>query len=486
MAQRIGNPLKLVFALGVLTAGVAADQTQSAGGLRPCQVPSLQVVTTLCMTIPVPENRTLKGGRTLSISVVVVPPDSAGPELEPIVPIPGGPGGGTIAAGGAWARTLKAARAHRALILHDPRGTPSSEPLECDFSDGPSRPGSYIHDFAPPDKVKACAALLSTRADLTQYHTDAIAADLAEILTALGYQRANLYGVSGGTRQAFIFAQRYPGRVRTLTLGGVVPPGFKMPIPYARDFERSLDLLARDCARDPACHAAYPDVRRELAAVAERLTRSPARVPVRTRTTPDTAIVTRGLFLDEIRHMLYSQSQAARVPYVIHQAARGDFAPFVDPQVPPPGGILPSDGIPMGHFLAVTCSEDIDRIGAAERQAAAQGTLLGDYRVQQQVDACKLFPHARLPQSHFAFKPLGIPTLLLSGDADPVTPPRWAEAMRRYLPRARHVVFPTGGHVPTGTPCGADLASRFIQAGDAGGLDFSCAASLRRPPFLLP
>jgi pimeloyl-ACP methyl ester carboxylesterase len=219
----------------------------------------------------------------------------------------------------------------------------------------------------------------------------------------------------------------------------------------------------------------------------DRLTRSPARVLVRTLgPTADTAIVTRGIFLDEIRHMLYSQSQAARVPYVIHQAARGDFAPFVDPQVPPPGGVMPSDGIPMGHFLAVTCSEDIDRIGAAERQAAAQGTLLGDYRVQQQVDACKLFPHARLPQSHFAFQPLDIPTLLISGDADPVTPPRWAEAMKQYLPRARHVVFPTGGHVPTGTPCAADLATRFIQAADAAGLDFSCAATLRRPPFVVP
>jgi pimeloyl-ACP methyl ester carboxylesterase len=184
--------------------------------------------------------------------------------------------------------------------------------------------------------------------------------------------------------------------------------------------------------------------------------------------------------------MLYAQTQAAAVPYVVHRAAAGDFLPFVDPLVPGLGGRLGGDGIAMGHYLSVTCSEDVDRIPESERAGAAKGTLLGDYRVQQQVDACKLWPHAKLPEAHFKFRTLEIPALLISGDADPVTPPRWAEAIKRYLPSARHVVFPTGGHVPFGTPCATALASRFILAGDAGGLDVSCAATLSRPQFRIP
>jgi pimeloyl-ACP methyl ester carboxylesterase len=134
----------------------------------------------------------------------------------------------------------------------------------------------------------------------------------------------------------------------------------------------------------------------------------------------------------------------------------------------------------------VTCSEDVDRIRPEDRVPASSGTFLGDYRVQQQVDACKLWPHATLPDSHFEYRRLDIPALLISGDADPVTPPRWADSLMRYLPRGRHLVFPTGWHVPFGTPCAAGLATRFILAGDAGGLDFSCAATLTRPPFRLP
>ena len=475
------------LALWLLSAAFTGAQQPAPGLLQSCRVPGLDSLTTRCATIPVRENRSLPNARRLNLRVLVIPPDSGTELPDPIVPVPGGPGGGTIAGGNGWARILKAARGHRALVLIDPRGAAQSGALDCDFSNGTAHPGSYVYDFAPPAKVRECAATLSQSADLTQYTTETIAADLAEVLTALGYERANLYGVSGGTRQAFVFAQRYPSRVRTLTLGGVVPPGFRLPLPYAHDFERSLDLLFADCAKLPACHAAYPDPRGELTRVVASLQRSPVRVPLQVPGVgSDTAQVTRGLFADRIRSMLYGPFTAATVLYVVHQAAAGNFLPFVEPLVPglgaPPGG----DGIAMGHYFSVTCSEDVDRIPEGARDSAARGTLLGDYRVQQQVDACKLWPHAKLPEEHFAFRTLDIPTLLISGDADPVTPPRWAEAMKRYLPSARHVVFPTGGHVPLVTLCAAGLASQFIVAGDARGLDFSCAATLTRLPFKLP
>lgn len=455
--------------------------------LSPCQVPGLESLRPKCATIQVRENRSVANGRKLDLRVVVIPPDSGSELPDPIVAVPGGPGGGTIDAGNAWAAILKGARGHRALVLLDPRGSGKSGELECDFSNGPEHPGSYVRDFAPPTQVRECADSLSGRADLTQYHTEPIADDLAEVLTALGYERVNLYGVSGGTRQAFVFANRYPGRVRSIILAGVVAPGFRLPLPYARDFDRSLGLLFADCARDTACRAAYPDPRGDMTKVLARLERAPAKVPVNPPGFPaDTAVVTRGIFAERIRSMLYGQGSAATVPYVVHRAAAGDFLPFVEPLVPGLGGRVGGDGIATGHYLSVTCSEDVDRITPKDRVAAARDTFLGDYRVQQQVDACRLWPHARLPEPHFSFRALQIPALLISGDADPVTPPSWAEAVKRYLPLARHVVFPTGGHVPFGTQCAAALASRFILTGDSRGLNFSCAAMLTRPPFKLP
>lgn len=476
------------ISLALASAALTAALVQGRGPLAPCSVAGLDTtLRTLCATIPVQENRAIPASRVLGIRVVVIPPDSGAEEHEPIVPVPGGPGLGTIASGNGWARILKAARGRRALVLHDPRGTGLSGELECDFSEGPSRPGSYVRDFAPPARTRACADSLARIADLTQMHTETIARDLAEALTSLGYARANLYGVSGGTRQAMVFAKMFPERVRTLILGGVVAPGFRLPLPYARDFDRSLNLLWSDCAADAVCAAAYPDPRGDLVTVLRRLEQAPALVPVPApggRT--DTALVTRGIFADRIRTMLYAQTLAAEVPYVVQRAAAGDFMPFVHPLVPGLGGRTGSDGIATAHYLSVTCAEDVDRIRESDREPAARGTFLGDYRVQQQVDACRLWPHARLPDAHFEYPRLEVPTLLISGDADPVTPPSWAEAVKRYLPSARHVVFPTGGHVPFGTPCAAALASRFIVDGNAERLDLSCAATLRRPPFRVP
>ena len=471
----------------LLSAALTAMQQQGGGPLTRCRVPGLDTLVTLCATIPVRENRARAGGRVLGIRVVVIPPDSGAESDEPIVPVPGGPGGGTIAVGNGWARILKSARGHRALVLHDPRGTALTGELECDFTEGPSRPGSYVRDFAPPARVKACADSLSAIADLTQMHTETIAKDLAEVLTALGYDRINLYGVSGGTRQAMRFAKLYPARVRTMILGGVVPPGFRIPLPYARDFDRAIRMLWADCAADSACARAYPDPRGDFEKVLARLASEPLLVPVPAPGgKADTARVTRGIFAERIRSMLYAQTTAAVVPYVVSRAAAGDFLPFVHPLVPGLGGRTGGDGIATAHYLSVTCAEDVDRIGEAEREAAARGTYLEDYRVRQQVDACKVWPHAKLPDQHFEYPTLRIPTLLISGDADPVTPPSWAEAVRRWLPHSRHVVFPTGWHVPFGTGCAARLAGEFIRSGDPDRLNVSCAATLTRPRFKLP
>src|SRR5688572_16483244 len=153
---------------GLLVGG--GSPTPNPQSPTPCQVPGLDSLKPKCATIQVLENRALPNGRKLNLRVVVIPPDSGAELPDPIVPVPGGPGGGTIGAGNGWARILRSARGHRALVLHDPRGTGLSGELECDFSEGPSRPGSYVRDFAPPARVKACADSLAGVADFTQVH----------------------------------------------------------------------------------------------------------------------------------------------------------------------------------------------------------------------------------------------------------------------------------------------------------------------------
>jgi hypothetical protein len=79
--------------------------------------------------------------------------------------------------------------------------------------------------------------------------------------------------------------------------------------------------------------------------------------------------------------------------------------------------------------------------------------------------------------------------LLISGDWDPVTPPEWAEQVRRSIKRARHVVVPAGGHVPDGMSgmetCLDPLMIGFLDHGDPARLDTSCVAAMKPPAYRL-
>lgn len=457
--------------------------------LTPCRIEGI-ADPTRCGTLRVPENRAIKHGRTIDLKIVLVlPPDTTrmGQDWhDPIVPVPGGPGGDITNAAAGWARILTDARKTRSVLFVDPRGTGGSGAIDCDLDDAASgRLRGFFRDFLPADKVRACRKDLELRADLTQYTTESIATDLDEVRQALGFKKLILYGVSGGTRESLVYLRRYPDHVRAIILGGVVAQDFRMSADYARDSQGALDELTADCAAEPACSAAYPEFKQNVRRLLDTLTRKPAVLTLTLANgTVDTITITRDIFAEQMRTTLYNPFRAARFPMIVHRALAGDFHPFAETLVPN-NRVPPPDGIAMGHFLSVTCSEDLPRIDPNTLPSSGATTFLGEYRVRQQLAGCAFWPRARLPKDHFTPVSSPVPALLIEGSADPVTPPRWGESALRYLPNGRQVVFPHGGHVPINAPCAMRLVAEFLDAGSVANLDFSCAASFQRPPFVI-
>jgi pimeloyl-ACP methyl ester carboxylesterase len=105
------------------------------------------------------------------------------------------------------------------------------------------------------------------------------------------------------------------------------------------------------------------------------------------------------------------------------------------------------------------------------------GALLDEYREACEVWDVPAADRARLGPS----SPLSIPTLLLSGARDPVTPPENAERLRALLPVSRHVVFPRGGHGYSGVEpqCAARMTAAFVRDPRPVHLDDGCS---RRAP----
>jgi pimeloyl-ACP methyl ester carboxylesterase len=378
-------------------------------------------------------------------------------------------------------------RARRDVLLVDYRGTGESAPLNCPGMQGTGGAQGFLDSFLPADKVRSCWAGLAKERDLSQYTSDTAVDDIEEVRQALGYGKLNLMGGSYGTRAVLVYLRRHPESVRTATLLGVYPTQEKGPLKMARSAQEALDGLVAECATDAACHGAFPKLKEEIAAVLARTARDPVTVEL---TDPETG-KPMSLRLNEsgvaqtLRYMLYVPTAAAQLPLSVHLAAQGDYQPLAETAY-----FFATNLTSMsdGFYLSVTCAEDLPSIGEAEIAPAVAGTYLGDFRIRQQQAACKAWPVPASPASFREPVKSDVPTILFSGERDPVTPKRDADLAAETLSHSRHFVIPDGAHGMgglSGLECLHDLLVSFVETAKPEALDAACLAKIGRPEFVL-
>jgi pimeloyl-ACP methyl ester carboxylesterase len=482
--MRSSRPVRLAALAAVLLAAHAGAQTRPA--LGPCDQQNLPG-TARCATVSVPENRQQPDGRQIALNVVVIPSTSATPVRNAITFFGGGPGqAATVFAG--WMNTkLASLRGTHDLLFIDQRGTGGSGPLVCNLRDR-GNPQSYVDDFLPAARAAACRDSLAAFADLTRYGFPELAHDTEAVRRAFGYDQLDLWGGSYGTRAAQVYLRMYPDRVRSMVLQGVTPPSFLQPRNYARDTDAAMAGVLGDCRAEPACSAAFPHAAEELRAVTARLetTRGEGEImdPASGRRVRLT--ISRGDFAETLRRMMYNPGSAGLLPVTIHRAFEGDFRPVLRQALADRRGSAGS--MYQGLYLAITCSEDVPGI---DRTVAARDngrTLLGDWRVRQQADACAGWPTFTPPAGYYEPVRSGVPALLISGQWDPVTPASGGDEVMRDLSNAVHVIVPHAGHGYEGMPGSACVDSMMIHVfreASVRGLDAAgCAARVRREPFV--
>jgi pimeloyl-ACP methyl ester carboxylesterase len=301
--------------------------------LRPCKLPGINEEL-LCGKLTVFENRETRSERTIDLSVVVLPALDSTSKEEPLFHLEGGPGVAATGAADFYAKEGKEYRRHSDVVLVDQRGTGKSNPLTA--AARTKSPQDYLTEMYPVEYVKNLRQALEQRADLKQYTTSIAMDDLDDVRAWLGYDRINLFGLSYGTRAVLVYMRQHPDRVRSAILMGVAPTYLKMPLYHARAAKRAMDLLLKQCAHDDACHQAFPKIQQEWEEVVERLGREPARVeyPLPDKSATVTVEIQRDIFAEKLRFRMYSPDGARRVPLIIHQAARGDFRPFLKEAIP--------------------------------------------------------------------------------------------------------------------------------------------------------
>ncbi|HXO20125.1 MAG TPA: alpha/beta fold hydrolase [Thermoanaerobaculia bacterium] len=479
--MKIVVPLTL---LGLSLSSLAAAAPPRHLELGPCSTPGLPA-DARCGTYEVFENRASGTGRKIPLRVAVLP--ARGPDRlsDPVLYFAGGPGGGSVEEGADFAVALPQLPARRDFLLVDFRGTGGSAGLFCTELQGSGGLQDFLDDFLPAAKVRACRDRLRQTADLAQYDTDNAIDDVDEIRGALGYGKANVMGESYGTRAVLIYLRRHPEHVRTATMLGVMPTFDREPLFFARTAQNALDGLVAACAADKACAAAFPKLKEEIAAILDRAARAPVSVQLTDPKTakPFTVKLSRNGVAQALRYMLYGPAASAQLPFAIHRAAQGDFVPLAEAARNFASDAL---GVADGFFLSVTCAEDLPYVKEADVPAAVAGTFLGDFRIRRQQAACDGWPAAHLGEPFLAPVVADVPSFLISGQLDPVTPASDGAAVAASLRHSRHVIVPGGGHGMNGMKgqdCLFGLVGKLVESGSVDGLDTSCVAKMERPPF---
>ena len=441
----------------------------------------------LCGVLSVWEDREAAAGRKIDLAVVVVPARTEDPDPAPVVPLAGGPGGSVTGQAAGIAKAFPEVVAKRDLLLVDQRGTGKSHPLQCSFGITPESPHGAYDGMFPLDAVEACREELGAKADLTKYTTTVAVGDLEEVRRRLGYERLNLAGGSYGTRFAQEFLRRHPGSVRTAMLQGVVSMDQRMPLHHAVDGQRSLDLLLVLCEEDPVCRGRYPRLRGELWEVLERLEEEPGRATVENPFTgePVELSVGRAMFAESLRSTLYSVPGSAEIPFIVHRAHEGDFGPFFRATLP--WRVMIETELANGLYLSITCAEDVPFFTEEDAARLNAGTALGDFRTAAQRAACAVWPRAEIPGDFREPVATDLPVLIVDGELDPVTPPRYGREAAEHMPASLFVLIPRAHHDYDGLTnqeCIEDLILEFLDTGTTEGLDPSCVATMQRPPYV--
>ncbi|RMH93834.1 alpha/beta fold hydrolase [Lysobacter pythonis] len=483
-------PLAAALTLALSACGGGHPPTAKPGArlfgtleFQPCALStanSRKALEAQCATLQVPENPARPQGRKIGLKIAwLTPENEAGAMPDPVFMLAGGPGQSALQSYPQLDPAFADVRKQRHVILVDQRGTGGSNPLTCQQDDeetpnfSPERAAAY---------ARQCLSALEKRADPRFYTTTDAVRDLDAVRQALGVEKINLMGVSYGTRVAQQYALRHPQHTRTVLLDSVVPNTLPLGNIFARNLDDALALQFGQCAKDTACREKLGDPRAQLDTLLAKLKADPPLVRYRDANThaPKEARLTAESVAGLVRMYAYMPAAASLLPVLIHEANQGRYEGLMALTKMLTGEMR--DAMALGMQMSVICSEDAGSFDAREED---KDTVLGQDMARAMGAMCEVWPVAtQVPKDFRAPLTGGIPVLAISGEFDPVTPPRYGDVAIAKLSNARHLVLKGQGHSVLGTGCMPKLFAQFVDKAEPKALDAKCLDTLGPvPPF---
>jgi pimeloyl-ACP methyl ester carboxylesterase len=443
-----------------------------------------------CGYVAVPENRAIPDGRRLKLAVAILRSLSPNPRPDPVVIVAGGPGeqfvgrAPSLIANG----SMDVLRADRDIILYDQRGVAFSEPQFCPELADEWRPGG----FDTPAERRAHQRDMAARCgesmrragyDLSQYNTVVSAHDLQDLRRALGVKSWNLHGRSYGSRLALTAMRVSPEGIRSVVLDGPSPPNRSKWLNTPADFTDVLKRLSAECAAQPDCKAAFPDVEQTFWRTLDSLQRDAF---TRQRTLRGgTPRVTPARFAGGI-HAAIERLQPA-VPMLIHAMYTRDETVLLAVN-----GALRQTlqgrsgaGSPgMTHTVSCFDEAPLATPQLLQQTRKAYSPVLTDEDVFNGPKGCDaLHPYRAGPDQLAAVKS-DIPTLIITGEFDFQTHRSNGPLVAKTLKNSQLVEVPGVAHVPSFRyDCTRTMMRDFHNA-PMQKVNVSCLTSILRLRFV--
>jgi pimeloyl-ACP methyl ester carboxylesterase len=478
---RVGLAAILLTLAGSAWAGQAVPRLERERcSFRPPRGDRLE-----CFVLVVLENREQPEGREVRIKIAVLKAKRRA-SAEPLFYLSGGPGdaplvatssGADALAEGDWWNETAGIRRHRDVVVVSERGGGGTSPnLDC-FDPRTSDPAKArrraVTEQQERDILVRCRAGFDKRkVDVSMYSTPALADDVADLAKTMGLERINIYGVSYGTRWALEVIRRHPELVRAAVLDGVYPPQVNGEQNEPEIVRKAFEQLYAECSADSGCRERNPNLRGLVEGALEGAERKPIEFTLQLDDGPQPVRLDGSRYLMVLLHMM-REGEAALIPEAVVGAQRGDLRlikMFAEDLESSDGGLLEENAQQFdGLYNSVECRETwpfVDR--AARRKSIEQNGVYGyNARTSKSPAYCPLWRVPPAPAAERQPVQSSVPTLLLSGTFDWLTPPAWGRDAARHLSASRHVVFRAQGHgVVVQDACAARLRDNFIEEPD--------------------
>ncbi|SEK53588.1 alpha/beta hydrolase fold [Colwellia chukchiensis] len=468
----------VIATMGFSQACIAQSSDSQQLSLQSCHVKGVRQQVQ-CGTLMVPEDYTQPNGERISINFVILPAIDSSKKQLPLMFLAGGPGQAATELASHIYSGFNEVRKTRDLILIDQRGTGQSAPLQCQEPLTLDPYTSVPEDFTLSD-VKQC--LLQLRGDLSQFNSENAIRDFDAVRAALDHQQVHIYGGSYGTRAGLVYMRMFPESIKSVVLDSVGP--IEVPIGlFGQSAAQSFERLLAHCQNDQLCAKQYPNLAQEFVALKAKLKRAPVTVEIaHPRLGTNTAFtISHDKFLSTLQMQLYSMPTRSLVPLLIHQAYLGDYKPLA-------GLIAQSEGdmgIYIGLHFNIVCNEDLPKISERMKAADADNSFAQGMSLAMVAKACSVWPSYQPSENFYQSVNVEIPTLILSGALDPVTPPSNGEQAHAHLVNSHHIIAKNNAHIVASTACGINIINEFLTTQKPTELDESCLDDVPAESFML-